>query len=82
MNKKQARQRAAAPLLLRSVSAEGLLKAIRRKCLECCCGSKKTVKACKTTDCALYPYRSCYTLVQTDMFNLNEGGMRKWKPSI
>lgn len=56
-------------MLLRSVSAEGLLKAIRRKCLECCCGSKKMVKACKTTDCALYQYRQCYTLVQTDMFS-------------
>ena len=68
MNEKQARKKAAQPLLLRSVSAEGLLKAMRRKCLECCSGSKKLVKACKTTDCALYPYRNCYTLVQADMF--------------
>lgn len=68
MNEKQARKKAAQPLLLRSVSAEGLLKAMRRKCLECCSGSKKLVKACKTTDCALYPFRNCYTLVQTDMF--------------
>lgn len=70
MNRKNARQQAAKPLLLRSVDAEGLLKAIRRKCLDCCCGSKKLVKACKTPDCALYPYRACYTLVQTDMFTL------------
>lgn len=68
MNNKQARKNAAQPLLLRSVSAEGLLKVMRRKCLECCSGSKKLVKACKTTGCALYPYRNCYTLVQTDMF--------------
>ena len=76
MNKKQARQKAAAPLLLRSVSAEGLLKVIRRKCLDCCTGSKKMVKACKTTDCALYPYRNCFTLVQTDMFTPHQKDRR------
>ena len=68
MNAKQKRRKASAPLLLRSVGAEELLKAIRGRCLDCCCGSKKAVKACKTYDCKLYPYRQCFTLVQTDMF--------------
>lgn len=66
MTKKQARRNAQMPLLLRSVGAEELLAVIRRKCRECCCGSKKMVKHCKTYDCALYPYRCCFVMVQTD----------------
>lgn len=54
-------------IMLTSVGAEDLLRVIRRKCLDCCCGSKKMVKACKTPDCALFPYRQCYALVQIDM---------------
>lgn len=55
------------PILLKTVETEDLLRVIRRKCLECCCGSKKMVKTCKTYDCALYPYRNCFALVQIDM---------------
>ena len=33
------------------------LKAIRIKCLDCCCGIKKDVKSCKELDCPLYPFR-------------------------
>lgn len=33
------------------------MKAIRKKCLECCCGSTKEVKACSVKNCALYPYK-------------------------
>ena len=33
------------------------LKAIRAKCLECCCGSAYEVKNCTIHDCNLYPYR-------------------------
>jgi hypothetical protein len=33
------------------------LKAIRRKCLDCCCGSSHEVDLCPVTDCSLYPYR-------------------------
>lgn len=72
MNKKQARRRASAPMLLRTVGAEELLRAIRRHCLACCGNSRKMVKACTTYDCPLYPYRQCYTLVQTDMFTTTE----------
>ena len=32
-------------------------KAIRAKCLDCCCGSMTEVRKCPMTDCALYPYR-------------------------
>ena len=33
------------------------LQAIRAKCLDCCCRSKKEVKLCTIPDCPLYPYR-------------------------
>jgi hypothetical protein len=33
------------------------LKAMRRKCLDCCCHSSKEVELCSVKDCALYPYR-------------------------
>lgn len=33
------------------------LKAIRLKCLDCCCGSSHEVKLCPCTKCPLYPFR-------------------------
>ena len=33
------------------------LKAIRAKCLDCCCGSAYEVKHCTIHDCELYPFR-------------------------
>lgn len=33
------------------------LKAIRRKCLDCCNGSRSEVRKCEDTDCSLFPYR-------------------------
>ena len=33
------------------------IKAIRAKCLDCCCGSANEVRLCTIPDCALYPYR-------------------------
>ena len=33
------------------------LKAIRKKCLECCCGQYKEVRLCPSKDCSLYPFR-------------------------
>lgn len=33
------------------------IKAIRAKCLNCCCESIKEVRLCPITNCALYPYR-------------------------
>lgn len=34
------------------------LKAIRVKCLDCCCGSSNEVKLCSIERCALWPYRT------------------------
>lgn len=33
------------------------LKAIRLKCLDCCCGSATEVKLCPAQACALWPFR-------------------------
>lgn len=33
------------------------VKAIRLKCLDCCCGSIKEVDLCPCKDCSLYPFR-------------------------
>lgn len=33
------------------------MKAIRAKCLDCCCGQYKEVKLCPCSDCPLYPFR-------------------------
>lgn len=33
------------------------LKAIRAKCLDCCCGDKKEVRECIIEKCSLHPYR-------------------------
>ena len=34
------------------------VKAIRLKCLDCCCGSYTEVDKCTARQCALYPFRS------------------------
>ena len=33
------------------------LRAIRAKCLDCCCGQVNEVRLCPCLDCSLYPYR-------------------------
>lgn len=33
------------------------IKAIRAKCLDCCCGSTAEVRRCPAEKCALHPYR-------------------------
>lgn len=33
------------------------MKAIRAKCLDCCCGSSEEVKLCPCEDCPLHEYR-------------------------
>ena len=33
------------------------VKAIRLKCLDCCCSSPKEITLCPVHDCSLYPYR-------------------------
>lgn len=33
------------------------IKAIRKKCLDCCCGQIVEVRRCNIETCALHPYR-------------------------
>lgn len=33
------------------------VKAIREKCLDCCCGSTTEVKECTVSQCPIYPFR-------------------------
>lgn len=33
------------------------IKAIRAKCLDCCCWNSNEVRLCPVRDCALHPYR-------------------------
>ena len=33
------------------------MKAIRRRCLDCCCGSSQEVGLCPVHSCSLHPYR-------------------------
>ena len=33
------------------------VKAIRAKCIDCCCGSTAEVKECQATECPLHPFR-------------------------
>lgn len=35
-------------------------KAIREKCIDCCCGDKKEIRECTLKDCALWRYRMNY----------------------
>lgn len=38
-------------------------RAIREKCLDCCCGQAKEVRLCPATDCPLYLYRLGYEVI-------------------
>ena len=64
------------PLLLKTVTAEGLLRVIRKYCLRCS-GSKNQVKACNIASCPLHPYRNCTALVQIDMTALIDEKKRR-----
>ena len=33
------------------------IKAIRAKCLDCCCGQRQEVRLCPVSACPLFPYR-------------------------
>lgn len=65
------------PLLLKTVTAEGLLRVIRTYCMRCSGNSKKLVKVCNITDCPLHPYRNCTALVQIDMTALLDEKKRR-----
>ena len=39
------------------MDTDELLKAIKKKCLDCSCGCMRSVEQCEVKDCALYAYR-------------------------
>ena len=41
----------------KTVSLNDILIAIRKKCLDCCGSQSKYVKACRSKDCPLHPFR-------------------------
>lgn len=47
-------------------------KAIRAKCLDCCCGSAKEVRLCTNKKCPLYPYRFGKRPKDDKNINLND----------
>lgn len=51
------------------------MKAIRAKCLDCCCWNVNEVRLCPVRDCALYPYRDGHNPARKGMGNL--GGLEK-----
>ena len=42
-------------------------KAIRLKCLECCCGNDAVVRRCHISDCTLWPWRFGRPLKPSDL---------------
>jgi hypothetical protein len=39
-------------------AATSPMRAIRAKCLDCCCGHQSEVRLCQSTKCALWPFRA------------------------
>ena len=52
------------------------IKAIRAKCLDCCCGMAKEVRLCLIKDCPLWPYRMGKR-PKNDKYNDEEGSSSK-----
>lgn len=42
------------------------IKAIRVKCIDCCCGDKKEGRECSITGCPIWPYRLGKRPVKSD----------------
>jgi len=44
-------------ILSQKFRAQNPLKAIRAKCIDCCCGDASEVRKCVALDCDLWPFR-------------------------
>ena len=44
-------------ILSQKFRAQNPLKALREKCVDCCCGDSSEVRKCVAVDCALWPFR-------------------------
>jgi hypothetical protein len=47
------------------------MKAIRAKCLDCCCGQSNEVRLCPISDCSLWPYRDGHNPARKGLGNKN-----------
>lgn len=56
------------------------LKAIRAKCLDCCCGQTKEVRLCPLKACPLWPFRSGHRLPKEIVEG--DGGAEKNAPTV
>lgn len=45
-------------MIRKELQKQSLRRAIRERCLDCCCGQIKEVRLCNIKTCALWPYRS------------------------
>jgi hypothetical protein len=45
------------PILSLNFRAQNPLRAIREKCLDCCCGNAAEVRKCTAIDCPSWPFR-------------------------
>ena len=57
------------------------IKAIRKKCLDCACGSHKEVRECKVVQCPLYPYRFGRRPTEAIVDTRNEFSQKNLEPS-
>ena len=46
-----------APLEYTGEVIKSILRAVRKKCLDCCCYQENEVKLCPSTNCTLFPFR-------------------------
>lgn len=57
------------------------IRAIRKKCLDCCNGSSQEVKLCNLKTCPLYPYKTGHKPKEgTEEYNLITNGSLSLRP--
>jgi len=57
------------------------LRTIRKKCLDCCCGSYKEIRECPVVECPLYPYRFGRRPTQAIVDTIKEYYNKKTEPA-
>ena len=59
-----------------AVSADTLLIAIRRKCMDCSGNSRNEVDTCRIAVCPLYPYRNVKATEDSTIDNMTRKGSK------
>lgn len=68
-------RRVARPVLEGAFSNQNYSRAIRAKCLDCCCGQQGEVLRCTVVKCPLWPFR-----MGTNPFTNRKGGFKSQPP--